>query len=617
MPSTYSDRLRLELIALGEQSGTWGTTTNTNLGTLLEESIAGYVSVTHDDSATDTLTSLNGATDEARNMVVDVVGTLTATRILECPAKEKVYIIRNGTTGGFSITFQPVGGTGLSIPNGATMLVYTDGSTMFTGSTGTLYLDADNDSYWQSTSDDVVSLFMNSKSQAAFTGGATNEGSFTLYNTETDAVVGPLQTLYRNSASPAASDVGGQINFDANSITPTQRTYAFIRQVITTTTDGAEDGTLHLGTIQSGSAVDRFVVGLGLYKAGLSDPGAGMIATTEVHTDYVRDQGDSTNHHVFGTNTQSFVTNGTQRLAVSNNGVGFGSGETVDTIEATITDDDTHIPTSGAVVDYVTANAVPGNNIVTLKGHIWGLTTSNGTDTAHDIDIAVGQAADNTDGTLMVLGSALTKQIDAAWAVGTAAGGLDGTESVGGTPDADTWYHMWLIMRSDTGVVDALFSESATAPTMPTNYDKKRRIGAVLTDGSANIIQYYQNENTFLWNEPPTDYNGNPTTGSAILSALSVPTGVRVEAHFGGRLYYTSHTGSGVVSLYSPDITTTMAVTYLNAYHVNCCGAVGQSFGHTSVWTDTSAQIRIFKNSAFANVLQIATIGWTDGRGRY
>lgn len=122
-------------------------------------------------------------------------------------------------------------------------------------------------------------------------------------------------------------------------------------------------------------------------------------------------------------------------------------------------------------------------------GYISGLSLANdGTDAAHDVVIATGEARDGANATNMVLGAALTKQIDAAWAVGTDAGGLDGTESTPGTPDASTIYYVWLIKRSDTGVVDALFSESGTAPTMPTNYDSKRLLGFVVTDGSANII---------------------------------------------------------------------------------------------------------------------------------
>lgn len=128
MASTYSTNLRLELIGTGEQQGTWGTTTNTNLGTLLEEAIGGYVSVAVTDGADTTLTTANGATDQSRNMTINLTGTLTAARNVICPAIEKVYIVKNATTGGFDVTFKVSGQTGVSVPNGATVLIYVDGT---------------------------------------------------------------------------------------------------------------------------------------------------------------------------------------------------------------------------------------------------------------------------------------------------------------------------------------------------------------------------------------------------------------------------------------------------------------------------------------------------------
>ena len=109
------------------------------------------------------------------------------------------------------------------------------------------------------------------------------------------------------------------------------------------------------------------------------------------------------------------------------------------------------------------------------QNYITGLTLSNNaTDATNDIDIAIGSARDSTNAADIVLASALVKRLDAAWAVGTNQGGLDTGSIANGT------YHVWLIQRSDTGVEDVLFSTSATAPTMPANYDYKRRIGSIL-----------------------------------------------------------------------------------------------------------------------------------------
>jgi hypothetical protein len=128
MASTYSPNLRLELITTGEQQGTWGSTTNTNLGTLLEEAIGGYISVTVTDGADTTLTTNNGSADQSRNMVINLTGALTGTRNVICPAIEKLYVVKNATTGSQSVVFKVSGQTGVTIPNGSTYFLYVDGT---------------------------------------------------------------------------------------------------------------------------------------------------------------------------------------------------------------------------------------------------------------------------------------------------------------------------------------------------------------------------------------------------------------------------------------------------------------------------------------------------------
>lgn len=127
MASTYSSRLRIELIGTGEQSGIWGDTTNTNLGTLIDEAIAGVAAITMSD-ANYTLTVADGATDQSRKAVLVMAGTLTAARNVICPSSQKVYIVKNTTTGGFAITIKTSAGTGVSVANGTTALVYCDGT---------------------------------------------------------------------------------------------------------------------------------------------------------------------------------------------------------------------------------------------------------------------------------------------------------------------------------------------------------------------------------------------------------------------------------------------------------------------------------------------------------
>jgi hypothetical protein len=130
MASTYSTSLKLELIGNGDQSGTWGTTTNNNLGTLLEQAITGVETITMFNTDY-TLTNYNGASDEARNAVILVQGTNSAVRNVIAPAVNKVYIISNQTTGGFAINIKTAASTGIQIPNGATYLIYCDSSEFY------------------------------------------------------------------------------------------------------------------------------------------------------------------------------------------------------------------------------------------------------------------------------------------------------------------------------------------------------------------------------------------------------------------------------------------------------------------------------------------------------
>jgi hypothetical protein len=129
MASTYS-ALKIELIGTGDQTGTWGTTTNTNLGTALEEAIVGRATAnfTTDGNLTLTLTDSN-ATQVARNLVLNCISgvSLTATRDLIVPAIEKPYIIQNNTTGSQSIRVI-VAGASVTVPNGKTAYIYNDGT---------------------------------------------------------------------------------------------------------------------------------------------------------------------------------------------------------------------------------------------------------------------------------------------------------------------------------------------------------------------------------------------------------------------------------------------------------------------------------------------------------
>ena len=128
MASTYSPNLRIELIAVGEQSNTWGGTTNNNLGTLIEEAISGVVSVDVTLSNV-TLSALNGATDQSRQMIIVATGTPGVTRTITAPAVDKVYIVFNNSDA--TLSFIASGGTGVTLIVGAKKYIYCDGTNFY------------------------------------------------------------------------------------------------------------------------------------------------------------------------------------------------------------------------------------------------------------------------------------------------------------------------------------------------------------------------------------------------------------------------------------------------------------------------------------------------------
>jgi hypothetical protein len=125
MSSTYSN-LKIELMGTGDQSGTWGTTTNTNLGTAIEEAITGSADVAF-SSADITLTLTNTNTAQtARNLRLNLTGTSGGARNLTVPDIEKFYIIANGLAN--DVTVKNSTGTTYTVPAGTTGQVFSTGT---------------------------------------------------------------------------------------------------------------------------------------------------------------------------------------------------------------------------------------------------------------------------------------------------------------------------------------------------------------------------------------------------------------------------------------------------------------------------------------------------------
>ena len=135
MVSTYSTGLRTELQVTGENSGTWGTITNSNFTQVFEFAIAGVYAKTLSDANT-TLTNTDGpqtqANNEARQNTLILSGTLTAVRVVQFPATQKTYMVYNNTGGGYNLTLRlGASGSTMTVVNGKMRIVATDGTNWY------------------------------------------------------------------------------------------------------------------------------------------------------------------------------------------------------------------------------------------------------------------------------------------------------------------------------------------------------------------------------------------------------------------------------------------------------------------------------------------------------
>lgn len=209
MASTYSTSLRLELMATGDQSGTWGDTTNTNLGTLLEQAITGVLSVAQGDT-TLTLTNLNGASDQARNAVVNLTGAMTANRNVIVPDPNKLYLVKNSTTGGFSVVVKTSAGSGVTIPPGTARWVYADGTNVVDGLTGNQAANAFVPGYTTTaTAAGTTVLTVASTQTQYFTGTSTQ--TITLPVTSTLVLGQEYEIVNNSTGSLTVNSSGGNL----------------------------------------------------------------------------------------------------------------------------------------------------------------------------------------------------------------------------------------------------------------------------------------------------------------------------------------------------------------------------------------------------------------------
>lgn len=250
---------------------------------------------------------------------------------------------------------------------------------------------------------------------------------------------------------------------------------------------------------------------------------------------------------------------------------------------------------------FVETQAMPQN-------FVYGLTLSNnGTDANNDIDIATGQARGNS---VTVTNSAtLTKRLDASWAEGTNQGGLDT-----GSKANSTTYHVHAIRKDTGGTFDALFSTSATSPTVPSGWTRVQRLGAVLTDGSGNIRSFRQVGNTF-WHNVSGGIQDFSAAGvwTKNLFVFSVPNGIRVEGIF-QPLILANAAAVGHVILYDGENPNVSVI--LSAGSLNAGGGPVVSYNRSPMkqFTNASRQIYVEMTSGVnpSTPSAIATLGWND-----
>lgn len=224
------------------------------------------------------------------------------------------------------------------------------------------------------------------------------------------------------------------------------------------------------------------------------------------------------------------------------------------------------------------------------------------TDSDHDIVFGTGKIPDSLGAEIINLTSSLTKQIDAAWAAGSAAGGL-----FSGTVAADTDYACFLIVKDSDGSIDAGFDTSPTAANIPSGYTAYRRVGWVVTDASSNIIGFTQDGDYFRLKSQILEVND--TTPGTSANTLTTSGPQDVQGVFGG---YLDHTTSVIVLISATTDDDNVPGADDNTLRV--IGTDGLQQSEITVPIDSSRQIRYRSDVGTITSLRIFLRGWIDQR---
>jgi len=254
MASTYTLNNGIELIGTGEQSGTWGDTTNANLE-LLDTALDGQVTITASSAGNsgspNSLPITDGSASNGRNRLINITSgsDLGATVFYQLTPNdaEKIVYIRNSLNAQDLIVFQGTynSSNDYVIPNGTTAVVFFNGA-----GSGAVAANVFNNAHFDA---------MNVVGGVTIT-TADNTTQLTLISTDADANVGPQLELYRNSGSPADSDILGFVTFKGRNDNSQDVVYAGLQSYILDASDGTEDGYLVIDTMVDGTARERISI---------------------------------------------------------------------------------------------------------------------------------------------------------------------------------------------------------------------------------------------------------------------------------------------------------------------------------------------------------------------
>ena len=289
---SYVNDLRLSELATGEGSGTWGTTTNTNLELIGEAFSFGTEAITT-NADTHTTTIADGSTDPGRSMFLKYTGTLdsTCTITIGPNTVSKLWFIENATSGSQDIIIKQGSGATVTIANGQTKAIYSDGA----GSGGAM-VDAFTDL-------SVPSLFVDGATTITT---ADNLTQLSLISTDADANVGPRLDLLRNSASPAADDALGALRFMGNDSAANNTTFGLMQGYVVDPTDGSEDGKLVIETKLAGFNKER--ISMDATETVFNEDAANLdfrIESDNITSKFFLDAGDD--RIIFGSSTSVTV----------------------------------------------------------------------------------------------------------------------------------------------------------------------------------------------------------------------------------------------------------------------------------------------------------------------